>query len=584
MTTLTKGKIGVQDSNGYDGVNQTFTRSTSTGGTQTLLSPSAGTGAVDILAVYGSGTNRTLATLNSAISSIGSNNAAILFSPGTWTITDDVTIPANIGIIPVVGAVLSVSAGKTLTINGDIWPYDAGFFAGAGTTTLTGATKTTSYTNTIGTVTTDTISEETAAAGVTIDGVKLKDSEVYTDVINEKTAATGVTVDGVLCKDGSITATGGISGYSNTQNSTNVGGGYQVLGAITTGTNNSVFGYQSGTAITEGVGNVGVGSQSLNDVTTGNYNVGIGYGALEKVSVSTGSVAIGYNAGADATSGICTAVGYEALSANTNGSSNTAVGYQALKTNITGDSSVAVGYQALTSNNTNSNNSAVGYQALYSATSIAASTAVGFRALYTSTAGSSSTAVGYQAAYTTTGGGITAIGNGALYAASSGANNTACGFQAGNTMTTGSNNGFLGYNAQPSAVDVSNEITLGDTNIATLRCQVALTVLSDERDKDNIEDIPIGLDFINELRPVKFDWNRRDGSKKGVKEAGFIAQEVDAVQGKYGVAEFMHLIYKSNPDKLEMTKENLLPVMVRAIQELSAKVEELEERLSSGGN
>jgi hypothetical protein len=47
----------------------------------------------------------------------------------------------------------------------------------------------------------DTISELTSAAGVTVDGVLLKDS-VSTDVINEKTSATGVTIDGVLLKDG----------------------------------------------------------------------------------------------------------------------------------------------------------------------------------------------------------------------------------------------------------------------------------------------------------------------------------------------------------------------------------------------
>jgi hypothetical protein len=53
---------------------------------------------------------------------------------------------------------------------------------------------------------TDTIGEQTAAAGVTIDGVKLKDSEVYTDVVNEKTSAAGVTVDGVVLKDGAVYA------------------------------------------------------------------------------------------------------------------------------------------------------------------------------------------------------------------------------------------------------------------------------------------------------------------------------------------------------------------------------------------
>lgn len=62
----------------------------------------------------------------------------------------------------------------------------------------------------------DVIAESTAATGVTIDGVKLKDSEVTTDTINEKTAATGVTIDSLLVKDGGLAspnATTGI-GYS----------------------------------------------------------------------------------------------------------------------------------------------------------------------------------------------------------------------------------------------------------------------------------------------------------------------------------------------------------------------------------
>jgi len=52
-----------------------------------------------------------------------------------------------------------------------------------------------------GAVKIDTISEKTTDAGVTTDGVKHKDSEVYTDQINEKTTDAGVTVDGVKHKD-----------------------------------------------------------------------------------------------------------------------------------------------------------------------------------------------------------------------------------------------------------------------------------------------------------------------------------------------------------------------------------------------
>jgi len=57
---------------------------------------------------------------------------------------------------------------------------------------------------TVNTFNVDVISEKTSAAGVTVDGVLLKDSQVSTDQINEKTSAAGVTIDSVLLKDGLV--------------------------------------------------------------------------------------------------------------------------------------------------------------------------------------------------------------------------------------------------------------------------------------------------------------------------------------------------------------------------------------------
>lgn len=59
-----------------------------------------------------------------------------------------------------------------------------------------------------GKVFTDDIAEYTTAAGVTIDGVLLKDSIVSTDTISEKTSAAGVTIDGTLIKDNIVTCAG----------------------------------------------------------------------------------------------------------------------------------------------------------------------------------------------------------------------------------------------------------------------------------------------------------------------------------------------------------------------------------------
>ena len=62
---------------------------------------------------------------------------------------------------------------------------------------------------------------------------------------------------------------------------------------------------------------------------------------------------------------------------------------------------------------------------------------------------------------------------------------------------------------------------------------------------------------------------------------GFIAQELDEVQTQFDVEEQTDLVSKNNPDKLETRNARLIPVLVKAIQELSAKVEELEGRLNN---
>ena len=170
--------------------------------------------------------------------------------------------------------------------------------------------------------------------------------------------------------------------------------------------------------------------------------------------------------------------------------------------------------------------------------------------------------------------------------------NTMLGYYAGQTLTSGENNLILGANSTPSSTTVSHEITLGDSNITALRCAVtSITSLSDSRDKKDIESIDAGLDFINAVRPVKFEWDLRERvdilddndtkigerqPREGVKEYGFIAQELDAVQTQFGTEDYSRLVSHNNPDKLEADTYRLFPILVKAVQELSAKVAELE--------
>jgi hypothetical protein len=63
--------------------------------------------------------------LQSAITALGSNQGTIQVPPGTNLIAEDISIPANVSLKIEQGAVLSIAAGKKLTINGFL---DAGLY------------------------------------------------------------------------------------------------------------------------------------------------------------------------------------------------------------------------------------------------------------------------------------------------------------------------------------------------------------------------------------------------------------------------------------------------------------------------
>ena len=213
-------------------------------------------------------------------------------------------------------------------------------------------------------------------------------------------------------------------------------------------------------------------------------------------------------------------------------------------------------------------------------TALAASGALG--AL---TNGSSNTAVGDGALGTlTSASNNVAVGAGALGAASySGSDNVGIGNGAGGTTTSGSNVICIGKDALASTATVSNEITLGNSSIATLRCQVTtITALSDARDKKDVQDIPLGVSFVQRLRPVSFVWNTRDGGKVDVPEFGFIAQELQQAQAAHGVT-LPGLVHDINPERLEASPGTLIPVLVKAVQELQAQIDDLKRQLAARG-
>lgn len=297
----------------------------------------------------------------------------------------------------------------------------------------------------------------------------------------------------------------------------------------TYGNNNLFLGYNSGnfSLSSSSNGNIGIGSATLQGLTTGVENTAVGNAALTLVSSGN------YNS----------SFGSFSLEPNTTGNFNSAFGYASLRSNQTGNNNTALGVSSQYLNTTGVNNTSTGYESLKS-----------------NVEGFNNTAMGYQSLLNSTGN-----------------YNTAVGFNAGSTVTTGANLTLLGIDANPSSPTANDEITLGNVFVQTLRCNTTtITSLSDARDKKNIKDLSLGLNFLMKIQPREFNWDKRewyndgksDGSKmQDVPTAGFIAQELDQVQTE-AEAEWLKLVLKENLDRIEASAGNLFPIVVKAVQDL----------------
>jgi len=312
--------------------------------------------------------------------------------------------------------------------------------------------------------------------------------------------------------------------------------------AYTSGTNNFFAGTSAGNSTTSGSDNIAIGNNAGAGLTTASNNILIGTGIMADYIGATGI-------------------------------RNIAIGRQAMYRNRTAQENIAIGDASLLRIRNGTHNVSVGNSALESLDGYGSSvdsrynTAVGDLSGYGLANGTKSVFVGYRAGYYSNNSDtVTMVG---AYTGGGDAFN----------LGSGTNNTMLGYQASWSAATVSNEITLGNSSVNALRCNTqTITSLSDARDKKDVEDLSLGLNFVERLRPVAFTWNMRDGGKVDQPDTGFIAQELQQAQEDEGVV-LPGLVYATNPEKLEASYGKLIPSLVKSIQELSAQVKELQQQI-----
>jgi hypothetical protein len=381
----------------------------------------------------------------------------------------------------------------------------------------------------------------------------------------------------------------GASGTVTSVGGTGTVNGITLTGTVTSSGNLTLGGTLSGVNLTSQVtgtlpvANGGTGATTL---TANNVLLGNGTSALQVVAPGTSgnvltsngttwtsaAVVAALSGTTDSASPFETSLGYQAGNVNT-GVNNTFIGYQTGLVNTTGTNNTAMGSGALPANTSGNNNVAIGHFTLDSNTTGNSNLAIGTFALQTSVTNSNNLAIGGSSLAICSSDNNVSVGVASLLGLTTGASNTGIGYAVGSSLIDGSNNTMIGNGANVSSGSVSNTVTLGNSSIATLRCQVTtITALSDARDKTDVKELGAGLDFVNELKPVSFTWNMRDGGKVDVPDTGFIAQDLQAVQAQTGVT-IPGLVDAENPDRLEAGYGKLLPVLAKAIQELSAKID-----------
>lgn len=98
---------------------------------------------------------------------------------------------------------------------------------------------------------------------------------------------------------------------------------------------------------------------------------------------------------------------------------------------------------------------------------------------------------------------------------------------------------------------------------------------SDRRLKKNIEPLSFSaLDTVGKLEPVTFEW-KQSADKTNGKQYGFIAQEVAKILPDLVVTG------KDKDQTLSLKYEEIIPILVKAIQEQQAEIEDLKKNAAS---
>ena len=254
-----------------------------------------------------------------------------------------------------------------------------------------------------------------------------------------------------------------------------------------------------------------------------------------------------------------------------------------------------------TTNDARFNNS-FGLFSLNSVTTGSRNFSLGYASLYRLTNGVNNISIGVDSQQNSISGNSNiSIGTTCLSANQTAVQNVAIGERALLRLKNGDNNISIGYKSSEQANNISNTINLGSfvvgngSNTATIgNSGVTKVYMNDNGDgeiyangtinssdknlKKNIVPTELGLDFINQLNPVTYEWIDKKNNKKS---HGLIAQEVEETMNNLNMSknEYSLVNYDESNNKYGINYSELIGPLIKAVQELSNENKELKERI-----
>ena len=150
----------------------------------------------------------------------------------------------------------------------------------------------------------------------------------------------------------------------------------------------------------------------------------------------------------------------------------------------------------------------------------------------------------------------------------------------------------IGHNISAAASSTFSFGKASNVVSNTFTSNATFTRSSDLHKKTNIKDTDLGLSFINELRPVTFNWKPNNEFPKHYKDYsetennmdtetnlyGMIAQDVEKALNKVGHKNFGGWS-KAEDGSQHLAQAMFIYPLINAVKELSAEVQELKAKL-----